>query len=86
VVKKVAGQPLLFVRLDDDSFAYRPTCPGCGATLDGDSLHGAELRCPGCRSNFDVRRAGRCLDEPRLHLEPVPLLAADTGLVKVAMA
>ena len=86
VVKKVAGQPLLFVRLEDDSFAYRPTCPGCGAELDEASLHGTELRCPGCRTNFDVRRAGRCLDEPKLHLEPVPLLAADSGLLKVAMA
>jgi Fe-S cluster biogenesis protein NfuA/nitrite reductase/ring-hydroxylating ferredoxin subunit len=86
LVKQVGGEPLLFVRLEDDSFAYRPTCPSCGAELDSASLHGAELRCPGCRSNFDVRRAGRCLDEPQLQLKPVPLLAGESGIVKVAMA
>ena len=34
---------------------------------------------------FHVRRAGRCLDEPRLFLEPLPLLVGETGLVKVAL-
>jgi hypothetical protein len=35
--------------------------------------------------HFDVLRAGRCLDAPQLHLEPVPLLVDDAGLVKVAL-
>jgi hypothetical protein len=32
-----------------------------------------------------VRRAGRCVDDDELHLEPVPLLADSSGLVKVAL-
>jgi hypothetical protein len=32
-----------------------------------------------------VLRAGRCLDAPQLHLDPVPLLTDDDGLVKVAL-
>jgi hypothetical protein len=31
-----------------------------------------------------VRRAGRCLDDSRLHLEPIPLLVSEEGIVKIA--
>lgn len=85
VVKPVAGEPLLFIRLISDYFAYRPGCPGCEEPLVDGSLEGTELICGGCERKFDVMRAGRCLDEPRLHMEPVPLLLEDTGLVKVAL-
>jgi Fe-S cluster biogenesis protein NfuA/nitrite reductase/ring-hydroxylating ferredoxin subunit len=82
---EVSGQPLLLLELDGTAYAYRPDCPACGSSLDGASLHGAELECPGCGRRFDARRAGRCLDSPALHMEPVPLLAADDGAVKVAL-
>ena len=82
---EVSGQPLLLLEVDGTPYAYRPDCPACGSSLDGASLHGAELECPGCGKRFDARRAGRCLDSPALHLEPVPLLAADDGAVKVAL-
>ena len=36
-------------------------------------------------AGYDALRAGRCLDAPQLHLEPVPLLVGDDGLVKVAL-
>jgi Fe-S cluster biogenesis protein NfuA/nitrite reductase/ring-hydroxylating ferredoxin subunit len=84
LLKQVAGAELLFVRVEEDLYAYRPRCPGCGATPE--QLEGAELRCAGCGRGFDVRRAGRCLDSPDLHLEPVPLLVDDAGLAKVALA
>lgn len=85
VVKQVAGDPLLFIRLVVDTFAYRPGCPGCEESLGEGSLHGAELTCAGCGRKYDVHRAGRCLDEPRLHMEPVPLLLDDSGLIRVAL-
>jgi len=85
LVKEVSGEWLLLVRIESDSYAYRPACPGCEASLEEAGLRGAELTCAGCRHRYDVRRAGRCLDEPRLFLEPLPLLVDESGLVKVAL-
>ena len=85
LLKEVGGQELLFLRLEGASYAYRPRCPGCEASLEGAPLTGAELACPACGHRYDARRAGRCLDQPQLHLEPVPLLTDDTGLVRVAV-
>ena len=86
VTKHVGGDPILFLRLDDVFYAYRPECPGCEGSLDGADLDGGELHCPACGHRYDARRAGRCLDAPRLYLEPVPLLTTDAGLVKVALS
>jgi len=84
LVKDVGGEEVLFVRVMDDFYGYRPSCPGCAGTLDGAVLRGSELTCPACEHRYDVRRAGRCLDEPELFLEPLPLLQDDAGIVKVA--
>jgi nitrite reductase/ring-hydroxylating ferredoxin subunit len=86
VVKQVADQELLFMRAADQLYGYRPGCPACGESLEHGVLSGFELRCESCGSRYDVLRAGRCLDSPQLHLEPVPLLAGDDGLVKVGLA
>jgi Fe-S cluster biogenesis protein NfuA/nitrite reductase/ring-hydroxylating ferredoxin subunit len=91
LLKEIAGEPVLFMRLPNGTpYAYRPECPGCGESLAGGELEraglvGAELRCAGCRHRFDVARAGRCLDSPDLHLEPIPLLVDESGLVRVAL-
>jgi len=85
LVKRVGGEELLFLRIDGTSYAYRPRCPACDGSLEGAALDGAELACPGCGNRFDARRAGRCLDRPRLQLDPVPLLVDDAGLVRVAV-
>jgi Fe-S cluster biogenesis protein NfuA/nitrite reductase/ring-hydroxylating ferredoxin subunit len=86
LVKPVSGEEVLFIRLADTFFAYRPSCPGCRASLEEAVLDGAELVCGDCGHRYDVRRAGRCLDEPELYLEPLPLLVDDSGIVKVALA
>jgi nitrite reductase/ring-hydroxylating ferredoxin subunit len=85
LVKQVGGEAILFLRLDGTAYAYRPDCPSCGASLEAAPLEGAELVCPACEHHYDARRAGRCLDAPDLHLEPVPLLTDDAGLVRVAV-
>jgi Fe-S cluster biogenesis protein NfuA/nitrite reductase/ring-hydroxylating ferredoxin subunit len=77
LVKEISGEPVLFVKLEDDFYAYRHLCPGCGESLEGGSLKGAELGCPGCGRRYDVRRAGRCLDALQLYLEPIPLLVSE---------
>jgi Fe-S cluster biogenesis protein NfuA/nitrite reductase/ring-hydroxylating ferredoxin subunit len=85
LVKKVFGERLLFLQLAESIYAYRPECPGCGDPLEGAALDGIELACAACGNRYDVMRAGRCLDAPHLHLEPVPLLVDEAGLVKVAV-
>jgi Fe-S cluster biogenesis protein NfuA/nitrite reductase/ring-hydroxylating ferredoxin subunit len=74
LVKEISGEPVLFLKLEDDFYAYRHLCPGCGESLEEGSLKGAELTCSGCAHRYDARRAGRCSDDPQLHLEPIPLL------------
>jgi Fe-S cluster biogenesis protein NfuA/nitrite reductase/ring-hydroxylating ferredoxin subunit len=85
LLKEVSGEPVLFLRPSERVYAYRPTCPGCASTLEQASLRANELTCANCDNRYDVLRAGRCLDAPQLHLEPVPLLVDDAGLVKVAL-
>jgi Fe-S cluster biogenesis protein NfuA/nitrite reductase/ring-hydroxylating ferredoxin subunit len=80
LLKEVSGETVLFVNLEDDFYAYRHLCPGCGVSLQGGSLKEAELSCPGCERRYDARRAGRCLDDPQLHLEPIPLLVNEVAV------
>ena len=85
LLKRVSGEEILFVGIADGIYAYRPGCPECGDPLDQATLTKTDLSCPGCGNRYDVLRAGRCLDSPQLHLDPVPLLVDDDGLVKVAL-
>ena len=80
----VAGAAVLFCRLNGTFYAYGDRCPGCGHALDAARLAGATLTCPGCGLSYDIMRAGRCLDQPNLHLEPYPLLL-ERGQAKVAL-
>jgi Fe-S cluster biogenesis protein NfuA/nitrite reductase/ring-hydroxylating ferredoxin subunit len=84
VVKDVAGERVLFARIESTFYAYRDSCPGCQESLEAASLELVELRCAECGHRYDVIRAGRCLDEPALFLEPLPLLQEESGIVKVA--
>jgi Fe-S cluster biogenesis protein NfuA/nitrite reductase/ring-hydroxylating ferredoxin subunit len=85
LLKEVSGEQVLFLRPNGRVYAYRPACPGCEGSLEHATLRAGELTCGECGKRFDVLRAGRCLDLPALHLEPVPLLVDDAGLVKVAL-
>jgi Fe-S cluster biogenesis protein NfuA/nitrite reductase/ring-hydroxylating ferredoxin subunit len=80
LVKEVSGEPVLFLKLGDDFYAYRHLCPGCGESLEEGGLDEAVLTCSECSRRYDVRRAGRCLDDPRLHLEPIPLLVDEVAV------
>jgi Fe-S cluster biogenesis protein NfuA/nitrite reductase/ring-hydroxylating ferredoxin subunit len=97
MLKEVSGEPVLFAKLGNDFYAYRHLCPGCGESLEAGSLEGAVLTCSGCHHRYDVRRAGRSLDDPQLHLEPIPLLVDEEvveerqgrgrrSIVKIALA
>jgi Fe-S cluster biogenesis protein NfuA/nitrite reductase/ring-hydroxylating ferredoxin subunit len=85
LVKRVGGERLMFIRVDERYYAYRPVCPRCGGWLAEATIAGAEIACPGCGGRYDVVRAGRGVDDPDLHLAPIPLLVDESGLVKVAV-
>jgi Fe-S cluster biogenesis protein NfuA/nitrite reductase/ring-hydroxylating ferredoxin subunit len=84
--------PVLACRAGTELYAFRDSCARCGQSLEGAALArllgggpgDVALRCPSCGARYDVRRAGACLDEPALHLTPLPLLA-DGATVTVAV-
>lgn len=84
-VAVVQGEPVLFCQVAGTYYAYRNRCSNCNAGLDGGRLAGTTLTCPSCGRQYDVLRAGRCLDAPDLFLEPIPLLM-ENGKVKVALS
>jgi Fe-S cluster biogenesis protein NfuA len=86
VLRHVEGRELVFVRVDGTQYAYAATCPGCGSSLASATLRGVQLACTTCDHRYDVRHAGRCLDAPELHLQPVPLLMGEAGEVSLALA
>jgi nitrite reductase/ring-hydroxylating ferredoxin subunit len=65
-------------------YAYGAVCPACDQPLASARLAGSALTCAGCGNSYDVLRAGRGVDRPDLHLEPIPLLT-EQGQVKVAV-
>ncbi|GIH93545.1 NifU family protein [Planobispora siamensis] len=65
-------------------YAYRDACPACGSTLSGGTLNGHVLACPACDAHYNVRVAGRGMEDPARHLDPVPLLSDSHG-VRVAV-
>ena len=82
---EVGGERLLVANVDGTLLAYRDACVACGAPLEGGELSEGVLACPGCGRRFFLPRAGRSLDEERLQLEPVPLLADRETGAKVAL-
>jgi Fe-S cluster biogenesis protein NfuA/nitrite reductase/ring-hydroxylating ferredoxin subunit len=81
---RVNGLLLVFCRLGDSWYAYRDACPACAGSLEGAAVEAVILTCPSCGRRFDVRHAGRCIDDQSLHLEPIPLLI-EGGTVRVAI-
>ncbi len=65
-------------------YAYRDSCPACESSLADGVLNREELTCPACGGQYDVRLAGKGIDNPALHLDPLPLLADSQG-VRVAV-
>jgi Fe-S cluster biogenesis protein NfuA/nitrite reductase/ring-hydroxylating ferredoxin subunit len=81
----VQGESLLLCRIGDAYYAYHNRCSSCAAPLDSGKIEGTTFICSSCGRQYDLCRAGRCLDAPELFLQPVPLLAAD-GRVKIAVS
>jgi Fe-S cluster biogenesis protein NfuA/nitrite reductase/ring-hydroxylating ferredoxin subunit len=65
-------------------YAYRDSCPACESSLADGVLNREELACPACGAQYNVRLAGKGIDTPALHLDPLPLLTDSQG-VRVAV-
>ncbi|MGI8868692.1 MAG: NifU family protein [Mycobacteriales bacterium] len=89
---EVDGLTICGCRIGSDVFCFRDRCAHCAQSLGGgvverrlgDPVGFGVLRCPHCRSHFDVRRAGAGLDNTEEHLEPLPVLVRD-GIMSVAV-
>ncbi|MDP9240338.1 MAG: NifU family protein [Actinomycetota bacterium] len=76
-------------RVGTDLYAYRDKCPSCSSSVFGGVIErglggGAVITCPKCRNHYDVRQAGRGLDDASLHLDPLPLLDRG-GVIEIAV-
>jgi Fe-S cluster biogenesis protein NfuA/nitrite reductase/ring-hydroxylating ferredoxin subunit len=74
---ELSGTKLILCRVGETLYAYRNSCPSCGAAFDGATVRDAVLACAACQRNYDIRRAGRSVDDDLYHLAPLPLLAED---------
>lgn len=83
---EVRGTPIVVARVEGSLLAYLDVCPSCEASIAGAELDEGMLTCPSCDRRYFLPRAGRSLDDEKLHLGPVPLLASDTEGVRVALA
>jgi Fe-S cluster biogenesis protein NfuA/nitrite reductase/ring-hydroxylating ferredoxin subunit len=84
VTATVAGTAVLICSVRGTLYAYRDACAACGHSLVDGTLSLGELACAGCQTRYDVRSAGRALDDPAVHLDPLPLLSDSQG-VRVAV-
>ncbi len=85
LVLTIHGKSVLFCWIVDTYYAYHNRCTSCNQSLSSAKLEKTTLICSSCGRQYDVCRAGRCLDAPDVYLEPVPLLVED-GRVKVALS
>jgi Fe-S cluster biogenesis protein NfuA/nitrite reductase/ring-hydroxylating ferredoxin subunit len=74
-----AGVSFLLCRVGGDLYAYRNVCFACAGSLDQAGLEEEILVCASCRHRYNVRLAGRGLDDQGLHLHPLPLIREDGG-------
>ncbi|HEY6279671.1 MAG TPA: NifU family protein [Streptosporangiaceae bacterium] len=83
-VTLAAGVPIVVCSVRGTLYAYYDACAACGGSFADGTVAGERLGCPGCGAGYDLRAAGRGLDDPARHLDPLPLLTDGQG-VRVAL-
>ena len=83
---EVDGTPIVVAKVEGSLLAYLDSCPSCRGSIAEAELDEGMLTCPGCARRYFLPRAGRSLDDEKLHLGPVPLLASEDQGVRVALA
>ncbi|MGH2534867.1 MAG: NifU family protein [Thermomicrobiales bacterium] len=81
---EVGGIRVVVCHANDSFYAYRNDCPACGSSWHDDGLAEEVLTCPRCGERFNVRLAGRGVDQRNLYLQPLPLLA-EGGTIQIAV-
>jgi Fe-S cluster biogenesis protein NfuA/nitrite reductase/ring-hydroxylating ferredoxin subunit len=84
VIAAAGGVTVLLCSVRGTLYAYRDSCAACGSSLAQGLLEREQLTCPDCAARYNVRLAGQGIDDPELHLHPLPLLADSRG-VQVAL-
>ena len=84
VTARAADTTVLVCAVRGTLYAYRDACAACGSSMAAGLLEREQLTCPGCAARYNVRLAGQGLDDPALHLDPLPLLTDSHG-VRVAL-
>src|SRR5580700_650904 len=78
------GLPVIVCSVRGTLYAYRDACARCGSSMADGELDREDLTCPGCGARYNVRLAGKGIDDAGIHLDPLPLLADSQG-VRVAV-
>ncbi len=81
---EVSGTSLIVCRVNDNLYAYRNLCPACGVLLNNGKIEGTQISCS-LGHKYEIQQAGKCTDDPEIHLDPFPLLE-ENGIVKVAVS
>jgi Fe-S cluster biogenesis protein NfuA/nitrite reductase/ring-hydroxylating ferredoxin subunit len=84
VITVAAGVPIVVCSVRGTLYAYYDACAACGGSFADGTVTGERLACPGCGAGYDLRVAGKGLDDPARHLDPLPLLTDSQG-VRVAL-
>ena len=82
---EVDGTPIVVAKVEGSLLAYLDSCPSCEGSIADAELDEGMLTCPTCDRRYFLPRAGRSLDDEKLHLGPVPLLASESEGVRVAL-
>lgn len=83
-VLEIGDLNLLIGRVAGAFYACRNACPHRGLSLEKSLLEGAVLTCPWHGYQFDLRQGGRCLNDPALRLNSLPL-TVENEIIKVAL-
>ena len=83
-VVETGGINLFLCNVAGTIYAFQNHCAEGDSPLDASTLEDGILTCPCHALRFDVRQKGRCLTDPNLRLESLPL-KVENEIVKVAL-
>jgi len=83
-VVEIGDINLLVCNVAGTFYAFRNACAHRGLSLEKGMLEGPMLTCPWHGYQFDLRHGGRCLTDPALRLDALPI-AVENEVVRVAL-